>query len=207
METGYRAWPFWLFILLALMAYVSPWVINPGAGLTVGAYDLAEWVSLSPAARAQSPALLTTFLLRLPLMSLTLLIALNAPRSAFTYRRWLHTLAVLPLCVAQLPPPEFLSQTDDINYRQQALLAGGSLILAIIGLSGALHRYRLPVMVAVAGVSAVAVLAGLFQAQDILRQYKLPAETGFGGILLALLFALLAGAALYRLVKSNRAIF
>ncbi|MCU0513679.1 MAG: hypothetical protein MUE40_14060 [Anaerolineae bacterium] len=57
-----------LLVPAALLAYLLPWVVNPGAALTPGAYDLAEWVSLTPMARGQSPVLLTPLLLRLPLL-------------------------------------------------------------------------------------------------------------------------------------------
>jgi hypothetical protein len=195
----------WLFTGLALLFYVLPWVVNPGAGLTIGGYDLAEWISLSPMARTQSPALLTSFLLRLPLLALTWIIALHAPAPAFAYRWWGYALVMMLLVLVQIPPLEIAIQPDDINYRQQALLAGLSLVGGMAGLSERLNRYCLQLTLLLAVVTGAAAVAGLLQAQDIMRQYKLPAETGIGAIGLAVVFVLLAAVIGYNRLNASRA--
>ena len=55
----------WRFLLLALIAYSLPWVVGPGAALTLNAYDLAEWTSLHPAVRTAALPFALTFGLRL----------------------------------------------------------------------------------------------------------------------------------------------
>ncbi|MFN8529394.1 MAG: hypothetical protein U0670_12340 [Anaerolineae bacterium] len=55
------------FLSLGLIGYFSAWVVNPGVALTLHAFDLAEWASLHPVVRAE-PMLITTLLLRLPLL-------------------------------------------------------------------------------------------------------------------------------------------
>ena len=69
---------FWLLIGVMIAGYVLPWVINPGVSLTLGGYDLGEWTSLHEAVRGEQPALLTSFLLRLPLALIAMLIGVAA---------------------------------------------------------------------------------------------------------------------------------
>ncbi len=69
---------FWLLIAVMLVCYALPWVINPGVSLTLGGYDLGEWASLHEAVRGEQPPLLTSFLLRLPLALVAVLIGWGA---------------------------------------------------------------------------------------------------------------------------------
>jgi len=67
-------------LILAFFAYLLPWLHNPGQALTLGSYDLAEWLSLHPGVRAQTPPMLASLLLRLHLVILAGLIAVWIPR-------------------------------------------------------------------------------------------------------------------------------
>ncbi len=64
--------PGWVLVCLAfaLIGYHLAWYTHPTAGFTTNAFDLAEWASLHPAVRSSSPPMLTSFLLRLPLIML-----------------------------------------------------------------------------------------------------------------------------------------
>ena len=71
----------YLPLFLLLIAYALPWMMTPTiAGLTNGAYDLAEWTSIHPAVRAD-PLLLTPLLLRLPLVGIAWLAGMGRLRN------------------------------------------------------------------------------------------------------------------------------
>jgi len=57
-----------LLAAAALIGYILPWTVNNSAALTLNAYDLAEWLSLHPLSRANTPPLMASFWLRLQLV-------------------------------------------------------------------------------------------------------------------------------------------
>ncbi len=180
-----------LYILIALMIvlYLFPWVVNPAASLSPNAYDLAEWTSLHPAVHAQTPMLLTSLLLRLPLACLALLITFS------TRRGTIPVVLVILIAVALLPPFEFIHALDDSNYRQQAALALLALIGGAVGLSGVLPRYRPWIAAGAALIGAAASLIGLAQGYDLMRGFELPSQIGLGGVALGISFIVTAGVA------------
>lgn len=185
-------------LLLALLAaYSLPWLNGPGAGLTFNAYDLAEWISLYPAARAESPALLTPLLLRLPLALIGLIAIVGFQRA------WLRALVVVVTALALLPPLDFFTTSSaDPNYRQQFML---SLAFVLGSMSTALLLRRVSPRVICAGVgvvSAGAALTGLLRAQQTIALTGIQTTLGPGGLLLAALFTLLAVYAV--LIKQTR---
>lgn len=178
-------------ILLGLFFYSIPWLINPGVGLTANAYDLAEWASLHPEVRNQTPELLTSLLLRLPLVIFACLIALNTGQS----RRQRVTMLVffLLITLASFPPLEFLTVArNDQNYQQQFLLFLGALILGFVGLAGVLRRWHWIGIVVLAIVGVVASVAGLMQARHLMIGFSMPVAVGLGGIGTSILFLLIA---------------
>ena len=180
-----------LYILIALMIvlYLFPWVVNPAASLSPNAYDLAEWTSLHPVVHAQTPMLLTSLLLRLPLACLALLIGFS------TRRGIIPALLIGLIAVALLPPLEFIYSLSDSNYRQQAALAALALIGGGIGLSGILPRYQHWIAAGVALIGAAASLIGLAQGYDLMRGFELPMQIGLGGVALGISFIITAGMA------------
>jgi hypothetical protein len=181
---------------LALLACALPWVSNPGAGLSLNPVDLAEWTSLHPAIQAQSPPLLTTFLLRTPLLVVAALIGLSVGRAA----RWPAALAIAALAVAQLPPFEFVRDLESANYRQQALMAALTLAGGWLALFG-IQRDRggiIGAVVALAGL--IAAVFGAAGALGAMRDFGLPAQPGPG---LLVYSAALIGVALLPLVPSG----
>lgn len=180
-----------VLLLLLLVGYALPWVVGAGAGLTFSGYDLAEWTSLHPAVRGVEPVLLTTLLLRLPLTCIALWIAFAAP----SWWRWLTGAAVVLLALAQLPPFEFVTVARiDPNYRQQALLAGITLVVGLGGVftsprPGSWGRW---VAVGAALMGAAVGILGLIQALDLMRAFDIPASPGIGAVATPVLFVVSA---------------
>ncbi len=165
----------WWLIALALAACLLPWVVNPGAGLSLNPADLAEWTSLSPTVQAQSPTLLTTFLLRTPLLVVALLVGFATAR----FRGW-AALGILLLATAQLPPFEFLADSGNANYRQQALMAGLTAGLGLLALFAVPRRLSLPGVFAVSAAGIIAAWLGMISALTEMRAFGLAAQPGDG---------------------------
>lgn len=170
--------------MVVLVAYTLPWVVSPSTALTLGAYDLAEWLSLHPVSR--TTYMLPTLLLRVPLMFLVLLVVFSD-----AIPRWLRAVAMIVGCAALLPPFEFLTQPGDQNYQQQFALV---VIVLVMGSIGLMKRFR-PRLVLIALLTGLVVssLWGNFMAYHLMTGYRLPVQYGLGGILLV-------GAALVYLV-------
>ena len=181
----------WVFILLAICLYSLPWVINPGASLTLNGYDLAEWSSLYPGIRSGSTPLLVTFALRSPLLWISVLIAF-APRSAW----WLRLILIAAIIGVLLPPPEFFSSGfDDPNYRQMLLSAGAALIAGVLGIVYYSQRWRTVIQFAALAAMIVASSGGLLTGLSLMSEFDLPLQVGPGGVSLILL-SLVVGAGL-----------
>lgn len=175
---------------LMLIGYSLPWLQGPGVSLSPNAYDLAEWSSLHPAARAESPALLTALLLRLPLACIALMLAFSAPPD--TPGRLMFGLGALLLAAALLPPLEFVRAPDDLNYRQQFMLAVVALIGSLVGLSGVLRRWGRVIAVLALVTGAAASAVGLARGYALFTELQIEVTIGTGGVLLTLLFVLTA---------------
>jgi hypothetical protein len=179
---------FYLLIGLMVVLYAMPWLVNPAASLTPNAYDLAEWASLHPAVHAQTPTLLTSLLLRLPLACFALLAAFTTKRS------WFAVLVILLITIALLPPPEFIKMLDSPNYSQQMLLAGLTLIGCAVGMGNALpSAQRRWIAAGIALVGAFVSVIGLVQAYDLMRGFELPTQIGLCGVALGLVFVMTSG--------------
>lgn len=189
---------FFTLILVALVAYVLPWLQNPGQALTLGGYDLAEWLSLHPGVRFQSPPLLASALIRLHLALFAALIALWIPR-----RLWPVILScVVLLVIAQLPPPEFVSQSSDMNYQQQLGLSIATLILCGVLV---FFNWRTLATLIIAAVGMVISIWGLVQAREFMQVFALPAWVGVGAPLLAVIYLAMIGLIAYQLRVRNDA--
>lgn len=186
---------------IAIIAYLLPWATHTTTGLTLGAYDLAEWLSLHPATH---PSRIPTLLLRGQLLILTLIIAWTSNKSLFTSGWWLRCIIVGLLVIAQLPPPEFLAWTGDQNQRQQALLAIISLIGGIIGLTGILHRFRPYLLLPVVIIGLVANIYVLTQIQARMQDFALETSLGIGGISLIVVYIVLLIITIQVYLKANR---
>ncbi len=171
---------FLLALVLALVAYLLPWVIATNSAMTLNAFDLAEWTSLHPSQRHALPPLITPLLLRAQLPIIAALVALwaSSPKE-----RLLAILCVFLLAVAQLPPWEFLRDSGDANYQQQAALALATIIFSI-GLPGL--RRLMPanfqpfVVILIAILGIVSAILGQSQALDLYHVTLEQGETGGG---------------------------
>lgn len=199
-----RCLTFWLWVVLMLIGYNLPWIVNPGNGLTLNGYDLAEWVSLHPVVRAQ-PLLYTSLLLRLPLALVTLLIALHAPKPRFGTQWMFHAAACFLLVAAQLPPLDFITRPNDPNYQQQFILAVGGFLGSLIGLSGLVAQYRLGFRLASGTAAIIAISMGYEQAAGFMRGFHLPAVIGAGFVGIMLLFTILLIQTLIERLRRNKA--
>lgn len=198
--TGARAPQTLLALLLAglVAAMILPWLNGPGAGLTFNGYDLAEWASLYPAARAETPPLLTPLLLRLPLALAGLIVVASLANP------WPRALAAAVTALALMPPLDFLaSGSADPNYRQQFALAAG-VLLASAGIIFLARRFstRRAVIACLGALGFIVVLTGLLRAHDLVALSGIQVSLGPGGLLMAALF--LAFAVLAVLVKQTR---
>jgi len=179
---------FWFMGFLALVAYVIPWVFNPGMTLSPGAYDFAELLAKR---NMDNTGYNTMLALRGQLFLITTMLAIRTHRPYFTGHWWAHTIVCGLLIIAQLPPLTFFSHFNDINQQQQAMLAGASLIATVIGLSGFAWKYRHIVILIASIIGIISIIYGLVHALDILSYFSLPANVGVGGIALGVIYGLL----------------
>jgi hypothetical protein len=186
-----------IYVLIALMLalYLFPWLVNPGASLTSNAYDLAEWASLHPGVRDAN--FLTSFLLRLPLACLALMVAFTGQRSP------LRAVVVVALSAAVLRP-EFFTALGDPNYQQQAGLAAFALIGGVIGLSGVLRRWHEWIAAGIGLIGAAACIVGVANGYGLMQGFSLPTQIGAGGVGLALAFGAVTVAYLIVQIRQRR---
>ncbi|MEP0762409.1 MAG: hypothetical protein HRF48_06680 [Chloroflexota bacterium] len=135
--------------------------------------------------RASSPALLTSFLLRVPQLALILALALHANYLGDARVRWLVRVAALLVALRFLPPREFFgSAASDPNFRQMMLLTGlgvGGVVAAILAEKLA-RRWQ--------GLLAAALLAlgigagwwGLARAHTLLDNFEIAVSVGVGAV-------------------------
>ncbi len=154
--------------------------------LSPGAFDLAEWVSLMPAAQLETPALTTAFLLRLPLACLGLVAAFTIPR------RLIAAPLALAVAVALLPPLEFLYDAGNLNYRQQVVLSMLTFVGGLVAASSIFRRYHhwFAIVISLAGMMAT--IIGLTRAYDLMQSFDLVATLGLGGVLSGGIFGMVA---------------
>lgn len=161
----------------AVAGYLLPWVVAPSAPMTLGAYDLAEWVSLHPSQHHTSPPLQAPLLLRLQLVVFSLLLGIAR---AGKPRRLAAALIIISLAIGQLPPPEYLRDLGNVNYRQQFILAATSLTLGL-ALLHIRHARFVNILAAVLPLAgAVSALHGVAQAFDVYSSLNAGGTIGLG---------------------------
>jgi hypothetical protein len=182
----------WLAFIAAIIAYLLPWVTNSAAGLTMGAYDFAEWLSKIPMGEAR--VYNSVFLLRGQLFLLTCFIAFGAKKPYFTADWWLRFIIGIFLIIAQLPALNLLpSIATDVNRQQQVILAVLSLIVLALGLSGIVSRWWNWLSLGLAVLAIATSVYGLMLGLELMRAYNLAPNLGLGAIIylvLALVFLL-----------------
>ncbi|MBZ0299737.1 MAG: hypothetical protein K8J31_08360 [Anaerolineae bacterium] len=185
-----RDWPRWILLGLMASALSLPWLDNPGASQTLNVMDLAEWSSLHPVVRATVPPLLAPCLLRSLWVGVGALIAFM-PSSRHGW--WLRAALVGLIAVALLPPFEFfVSDREDMNYRQQLMLSIALVLIGGIGLSRRFESAHRRIQLAVVGIGAAFSLIGLWMSQGFMLEFGLPTNMGFGGVLFLVICSIFA---------------
>lgn len=171
---------------LAVAAYHMPWQTHKIAAFTNNAFDLAEWVSLHPTVRAERPALLTSLLLRLPLVTLAVIIALTAHRLTSEKLRWLWCGVAFLVVLRLNPPVEFYPWGGgSVNDRQLGYLMCGGLGAVLMVTLGArrLRSFWQPLTLIAWGVGAASALGGYARAEDVIAALQVETTPGAGLVL------------------------
>jgi hypothetical protein len=178
---------FWVFLVLTIIAYYLPWEWHRTAGMTSGAFDLAEWTTLYPGSYTSKPVLLSSFLLRISLAFLAVLVVLRATQVTSLASR-LFALGIASLLgLSLLPPLEFFTTArTDPNYMQQFAISTCTMLLAF-GILGSRTRISrrlaagLGILTACAAVAAGVI--GLSQGLKIIGMLGISVVVGGGAIL------------------------
>jgi hypothetical protein len=187
-----------IFVLLAVavICYYLPWLTHDSAGFTMNAFDLAEWTSLHPAVRSETPTLWTSFLLRLPQVMLAAALALSANGLADLRGRWVVRGLALLLALRFVPPTDFFQgESGDPNYRQLAWLTGGGMLLVL----ATIPLYRLPwrIQSSLLGggllLAVVSAWEGMSRARLLLDNFMIDVQLGLGVVGLSATTGLLVG--------------
>ncbi|MFQ3568059.1 MAG: hypothetical protein SNJ59_13795 [Aggregatilineales bacterium] len=171
----HQALPY-IFFLCFGAAYLMPWIDGDGgtAAFTLHGYDLAEWTSLNPIVQQETPALLTTWLLRSAPVYATFLFMLG------TGLKPLAWLTVLLLAVGMLPPFEFVNDLTNANYRQQLFIAG----LVVVAAAGGVLLHNRPASSLVGFIAALlgsfASFYGVINATTLYAHWGLSGQVGIG---------------------------
>ncbi|MBN1563190.1 MAG: hypothetical protein JXA10_05080 [Anaerolineae bacterium] len=178
-----RAWWMTLGLGLALVCYMLPWYTHDTAGFTTNAFDLAEWASIHPAVRSSSPPMLTSLLLRWPLVAVIIGLALTANRFEDARVCWVVRGVALLLALRLISPSDFFANaSDDPNYRQMAQLTAASVIgiLVAIMLFRLAQRWQNAVLVGVLLIGVLAGWQGLADAGTLLDNFEIAVSIGPG---------------------------
>lgn len=192
-------WFFRLLFALAILGYLLPWIMNNASGLTMGAYDFAEFLSKSPTVNPQ-----IYLLLRGQLFLLTAFLVFGAQKPFFTADWWMRAILGAMLIIAQLPALNMIgSLFNDANRQQQVILAALSLFVLLLGLSGLVSRWSRGLQ----GLILLAALAtsvyALLSAIEVMRPYGMNSELGFGVFLYGASLLLLLLLSIYRIRRST----
>ncbi len=175
--------------IVAIVGFTLPWVQHEGASLRMNANDLAEWTSLHPQVSAQTPALFTTFILRLSFSLVAVLFAMQSFRSVFF--RFL-TLGVLVLIsIAQLPPFEFITAFDNPNYSQQTMIAIGTLIFGILAWN--FHQKASLIRLGLAVATCISIVVGVLTTQPLMDSYQIQTTIGTGAMVASVAILMVLG--------------
>lgn len=188
-------------VLIGLGGYLLPWIVASSGPMTLNAFDLAEWASLVPAQRGTFPPLAVPLLLRLQPVLLSLLaglIALGRKEMAIA------ALAICLIAIAQLPPFEYVHDINNLNYRQQFVLAAISLVAGFLLLPLRRRWIALAVALTLAITGIVTATLGLSGATALYNQFGLAAAQGAGIAILILCYAAIIALALFEILSNRR---
>ena len=189
--------------LLGVVAVHMPWHVHDVAAFSLNAFDLAEWVSLHPATRAENPALLSSILLRLPLVLLGISIALSANFLRDERLRWIWRFVALLVVFRLNPPIDFYRSPNGVSLNEQHLAfltyAGIGLVLLIIVIGRRIRPFYFPLMTLVWVVIIVVSWDGLSRATRTVETLQIDVGYGAGIYLLIGTAVGVIGLSAYRL--------
>ena len=166
-----------VLLIVALIGFLLPWVVAPSGPMTLNAFDLAEWVSLHPSQHHTFPPLQASLWLRLQLLIICWSFSAVTVK---TPRRLAAALCIVMLALAQLPPPEFVLDPGNLNYRQQLVLALASLIGGLALLRVKRARTLIAMLVALPCAGAATALAGIIMALEVYASLQSGGALGTG---------------------------
>lgn len=178
----------YIIIGFALLAYVLPWIVTQTSPLTLGAYDLAEWTSLHPSQPYTSPPLIVAFSLRVQLVIITIIIALVVNQRS---TQIFSCILIIILAIGQLPPFEFISALDNINYQQQFIFASISLIAGLIFIFWKPSRFIPIIITTLTVIGGILAIVGINEAQNLYRLSFEQPTIGIGVIIFLISYVLI----------------
>lgn len=189
----------WLVLwcaLLGVIAYHMVWQTHKVAAFSSNAFDLAEWVSLHPTVRAESPALFTPLLLRLPLIFLAGVIAASSSVLQAEKGKWIWRGVALLVVLRLNPPTDFYPWGGGSpNDQQLGRLTAIGLVVLLVIIAGGRWFWK-PISIGLLTASLVTALEGYHRAQKILNSIQIYTEIG-GGLVLYMGVLALAGLAVF----------
>ncbi|MBL1136886.1 MAG: hypothetical protein HND46_16390 [Chloroflexi bacterium] len=184
--------------LLGVITYHMVWQTHKVAAFNSNAFDLAEWVSLHPTVRAESPALFTPLLLRLPIILLAGMVAVASSVLQAEKAKWLWRGVALLVVLRLNPPTDFYPWGGGSpNDQQLGRLSGLGLAVVLMLIIGGrwLQYFWKPATLILLIASLITALEGYNRAQKVLDSIQI--ETGIGGgLVLYVAFLLFAGVAI-----------
>lgn len=169
-------------LLMALAGYLLPWIVAPSSSMSLNAFDLAEWTSLHPLQHSAAIPLLVPLQLRLHLL---ILMAIFALISKDLLPGAVVAAAILLAAIAQLPPPEFIEQLSNANYRQQFALACACALLPLLMWRLKHKRHKIRMIISFSALGIAIAVAGQKQASALYWLALEEGETGLGMIIVA----------------------
>ena len=191
----------YMFLVAGLAGLLLPWILASSGAMTLNAFDLAEWASLHPSQPGTSPPLIVPLLLRVQLVFLALMVGLLA---AGGMHRTSAALVIAVFAIAQIPPLEIVYDPNNLNYRQQLIMAMASLILGLAALRLRLGRARIWLIAALALAGMVTSFSGLLQSQALYGQLNQAAGAGIGVWVLCLSYFAVGVVTLMPLVRGRQ---
>lgn len=193
-------------LLLALLGIALPWAATSSAALQPNAYDLAEWLTLLPAIRNNTPLMLPVLLIRTALLFVGILLLLL--RSTLPQRTGQLIVwgCVFGIFVALIPSIDFFrGQYTDPNYAQQFYLwfAFTIAVTAIVALGNHrwLHNQILWGLMAIGG--SIAALSGYVWGMQVLGLYEVGFRVGVGIVIYCVALITFGAILLFSLVGSK----
>ncbi|MBI5927863.1 MAG: hypothetical protein HY862_01030 [Chloroflexi bacterium] len=162
------------------------WQTHKVAAFSSNAFDLAEWVSLHPTVRAESPALFTPMLLRLPLILLAGIMALGSSVLQTEKAKWIWRGVALLVVLRLNAPTDFYPWGGGSPNDQQLgrLTAFGLAAVFVIILGGRwLRFFWKPATLILLLASLITALEGYHRAQKVLHSIQIETKLG-GGLVL-----------------------